>query len=133
MNVIVFVDDRNGMMFNNRRQSRDSVAIEKIMEMTNGKRLYVNTYSSKLFSEYNDIVTDDDCLELADNGEYVFVENLSLAPVADKIEKVILFKWNRVYPSDKKLDVSCETMKLELTFDFAGSSHENITCEVWSK
>ena len=30
MKVIVCVDDNNGMMFNNRRQSRDEKVIEKV-------------------------------------------------------------------------------------------------------
>lgn len=34
MNVIVCVDDNNGMLFNKRRQSRDKAVIDKIINIT---------------------------------------------------------------------------------------------------
>ena len=36
MNLIVCVDNQNGMSFNNRRQSRDRAVIEKICDMLGG-------------------------------------------------------------------------------------------------
>ena len=51
MNVILCLDDNNGMLFNNRRQSRDEKVIEKILEITKNKRLWVNKYSYSLFSD----------------------------------------------------------------------------------
>ena len=36
MRVIVAVDDRNGMLFHNRRQSQDRVLRERILSMTQG-------------------------------------------------------------------------------------------------
>ena len=45
MIVIVAVDDRNGMMFNRRRQSQDRVLREHILDMTVGKKLWMNHYT----------------------------------------------------------------------------------------
>ena len=44
MQVIVCVDDGMGMLFNHRRQSRDRVLIQRILEITKGKQIFMNTY-----------------------------------------------------------------------------------------
>ena len=51
MIVIVCVDDNLGMMFNNRRQSRDVEVVKKIAEITKGSRLWMNKYSYELFEK----------------------------------------------------------------------------------
>ena len=45
MILIVCVDDHNGMMFNHRRQSQDRVLRADILELTDGKKLWMNAYS----------------------------------------------------------------------------------------
>jgi len=132
MTVFVCVDDNMGMMFNNRRQSRDSGLINKMIEMTNGKKLWMNSYSAKLIKNHY-IYVEEDFLDKADTEDYCFVENNKLTDHEKKIEKLIVFKWNKVYPSDKKLDISTEKMTLIQQFDFKGTSHKKISCEVWSK
>ena len=57
MKLIVCIDENNGMMFNNRRQSKDRVVIEKIEEIIDSEPLYIDTYSKKLFESA--IVSDD--------------------------------------------------------------------------
>ena len=47
MILIVCVDDHNGMMFNHRRQSQDRVLRADILELTGGKKLWMNAYSRK--------------------------------------------------------------------------------------
>ena len=42
MIAIVCIDDNGGMMFNNRRQSRDVILLEKIIEITKGSKLWLN-------------------------------------------------------------------------------------------
>ena len=49
MIIIAAVDDRNGMMFNHRRQSQDKVLREKILSLTAGKLLWMDHYSAKQF------------------------------------------------------------------------------------
>ena len=51
MILIVCVDDHNGMMFNHRRQSQDRVLRADILELTDGKKLWMNAYSRKQFAE----------------------------------------------------------------------------------
>ena len=132
MKVFVCIDDNLGMMFNNRRQSRDSAVKKQILEMSCGEKLLMNKYSGKLFSGC-DVVIEECFLDNAKEGDWCFVEDVSLKEYYDKIEKIIAFKWNRNYPSDKKLDIDLSGLVLEESFDFVGSSHDKITCEIWKK
>ena len=46
MTLIVCIDDKKGMMFGNKRQSRDGVLTEQIIALTEGKRLVLSSYSA---------------------------------------------------------------------------------------
>ena len=134
MIVIICVDDNYGTMFNNRRQSRDKTLIEKILQLTKGKRLWIGEYSKELFyGKTNDLNIDNDCFSKAMDGEYCFVENGQLKPFEKRIEKIIIFKWNREYPSDVKLDINLDNWNFSDTEDFVGNSHGKITMEVYIK
>ena len=134
MIVIAAVDDGGGMMFNHRRQSQDRILREHILEMSGG-RLWMNQYSSGQFSGAEGLRVDDDFLEKAGDGEFCFVEDRPLSPCADRIERVILFKWNRNYPGDFHfdLDVAAPPWKLLEISEFPGFSHEKITKEVYGR
>ena len=47
------------------------------------------------------------------------------------IEKLMIFKWNRVYPKDFEFDIDLSEWKLSQSSEFKGSSHDNITMEVY--
>ena len=64
MTVFVCLDDNNGMLVNNRRQSRDSKEIEQIKAISMGRKLYMDSYSAKLFEDF-EITVDDNFLEKA--------------------------------------------------------------------
>ena len=49
MTVAVCLCDRGGMLFNNRRQSRDRVLLEYFMALCDGSRVLISDFSSKLF------------------------------------------------------------------------------------
>ena len=59
------------------------------------------------------------------------MENTAVGPYNKWIESVILYKWNRRYPSDTKFDLDLNGWTLISTTDFPGSSHEKITEEVY--
>ncbi len=132
MTIIVCVDDKMGMTFNKRRQSRDSAVTEKIVEMSCDTRLLMNSYSAKLF-ENAEVIVSENFLKEAESNDFCFVENIDVSEYKEKIEKVVLFKWNRAYPSDVKLSIDFNSFTLKESFDFVGTSHDNITCEVWEK
>ena len=131
MNLIVTLDDRNGMAFNHRRQSRDRVLTERILQICGG-RLTVNAYTAALFEGMNaDLTVAEDPLSVAGTGEWCFLETLSPASAKEKIERLIVYRWNRAYPFDLKFDWDLATMKLQSKTDFVGYSHEKITEEVY--
>ena len=89
---IVCLEERRGMQFGGRRVSRDRVVTEKICELCEGKTLWMNPASEKLFAEQKEsgkvtLQAAADFLEQAGEGEYCFVENTGLQAVEAKIEK----------------------------------------------
>ena len=132
MKVVVCIDDNGGMLFNRRRQSRDQALLEDVMKRTD--KLWIHSFSEKLFAEYKEkMIIADDFLTKAGYGETCFVENQHLESYTEKIEEFILYKWNRKYPADFCLDINLNGWNLKEESEFAGTSHEKITREIYSK
>ena len=129
MILIVCVDDNNGMMFNKRRQSRDGELIKRIENITKGKCLWTSEYSKALFSR--EVETAECFLDKAGEGEYCF--NETIGDISVLPERIIIYKWNRKYPSDLKFNFDMSKMKIVSSFEFVGSSHEKITEEIYEK
>src|SRR5574344_2170888 len=70
MNVIVCLDDKNGMLFNKRRQSQDKILRLNIKEFIHNKNLFMNNYSYKLFKDIDtgNIKVSEDFLNLSHDG-----------------------------------------------------------------
>ena len=135
MIVIACTDDNQGMLFNHRRQSQDRVQRQRMLERIGGEKLWVDTYTAGLFAaeDRERLGVDDACLECAGDGEYCFVGKEDLGPVEEKIEKIILYRWNRVYPADVHFPIDLNEWKLVQTEEFVGSSHEKITEEIYER
>ena len=136
MKIIVCIDNDGGMLFNNRRQSRDRVLIDDVIRMTEGKRLYIDAYSELLFADFGGRYTiDSDMLDNACEADYCFVENKTLSEHLDRIDEITVYRWNRLYPSDVKLDIELESNGFRAceTAEFAGYSHEKITKEIFRR
>lgn len=134
MIVILCLDDKNGMMFNNRRQSKDKFVIQDILKLVDGKKLFISSYSESLFQGLESkLIIDDNFLNNAAEEDYCFVENNNLKDFSEKIEKIIVYKWNRIYPSDLKLEITIQDWNLIGRFEFVGNSHDKITREVYVK
>lgn len=137
MTVALCIDDRGGMLFNKRRQSRDRVLVEELVRFaeSEGARILISPFSKLLFENFpNAVQIDDRFLENAELGDICFVENLQLASSEDRIERIILYRWNRAYPGDMFFDIKLDrSWRLASAEDFAGSSHEKITKEIYVK
>ena len=137
MFLIVCLDDNGGMMFNHRRQSRDRVLQERILQKTAGSVLWMTSFSARLFGPEppEQIRVDEACLEKAGPGEYCLLESGSAAAAGDRLEGVLVCKWNRVYPADQWFDLRLDEGGWRMTSqeEFEGSSHEKITMEVYEK
>ena len=135
MTVIVCVDDQMGVLFNNRRQSQDRILRERRMELCKEHTLWMTSYSKKQFEDNDNssICVADNFMIAADNDSFCFSEGTPLSCYLDKIDKIVLYKWNREYPSDVTFDINLSNWSLNSTFEFQGSSHEKITEEVYVK
>ena len=133
MVVIVCLDDRNGMLFNNRRVSRDRFVIEDIIENIDDKLLLINSFSAELFEKSNNITICDDFLDIAKVDDYCFVENVDIKKYIDAVDNIIVYRWNRNYPYDQQFTIDLSKWNLIKKNDFKGYSHEIITKEIYIK
>ncbi len=131
MKIALCVDNNGGMLFNNRRQSRDRILIEDLLNTAQGK-VRISPFSADLFDE-SKVICSDDFLEIADENDVCFVEDCELSCFNDKISQVILYCWNRDYPSDFSTDIDLDKFKLKSSVEFVGSSHDKITKEIYIK
>ena len=135
MIVIIFLDDKKGMMFNGRRQSRDKAVTKRIQKLCEGKKLWMNTYSGKLYGSLEGVyaLVDDDFLSLADKKDFCLIESENLKPFAENIDKIIVYWWNRAYPADVHLDLDLSQWEKKEQYEFQGRSHEKIVEEIYEK
>lgn len=133
MNVIICLDDNNGMLFNNKRQSRDKALLSDIFCDLKDEMLFITEFSEKLMAEYSDRIIICESVSKLENGKWFFCENVDLTAFADKIEKLVVYKWNRVYPADFNCSLDFSLFNLESESDFEGNSHSVITKQIFSK
>jgi len=134
--VAIAVDERLGTFFGGKRQSRDKLLIEDLIKTANERAIVIRPYSLSQFHAYDiklkvcDIPLDDAC-----DGDVCFIEGEELFPYKDKISELIIYNFNRHYPSDKKLDISPDKLGMTLCerVEFAGFSHDKITKEIYRK
>lgn len=131
MQVIITVENRNGMLFNHRRVSRDQKVSERILAYCKEKKLWMNAYSAKLFENNPQICVSEMFLEQKD--AICFVEDQDVTPYLPEIDTIILFHWNRDYPADFFFTVDLSEWNRIHQEEFAGKSHEKITMEVYKK
>ena len=130
----ICIDDQGGMLFNNRRQSRDRLLLANLLEAAKDKPLFIHPYSAPLFGDAEVTVSEDPLADCPDGG-VCFLEKNQPAPHIYDIGVLILYKWNTVYPCDVRLDLDPRRAGFVLRekSDFVGSSHDRITKEVYKK
>lgn len=134
MRVIACVEDKMGMSFNRRRVSRDSEISRDILNMCQGKALYMEETSCKLFEDEKPdnlvVVKRFDSEELKD--AYCFIEDMQKAD-EKLVEEVILYRFNRRYPADRYFNIELKNWALVSQKEFTGSSHDKITKEIYRR
>lgn len=128
MDVIVCLDDKGGMMFNNRRQSKDRAVFDDIKALGYGT-VMIDAFSEKLFADSGIAVKVGE----PEGGDVFFAENRRIGELLYRCGRIIIYKWNRVYPSDFNFDIDLEKEGFALvqTKEFAGNSHDKITREIY--
>jgi len=129
LTVYVCLDDRGGMLFGGRRQSRDSRVFEDIRRELTGT-LLIDPFSESLVrrAEIPYALVEG---PLPEEGQF-FLEARSGAEAA-AADRLVVYRWGRYYPADVFFDAD----PLELGFrpesvmEFPGSSHRCIRKEVY--
>lgn len=136
MIVVICIDEKGGLMFHGRRQSQDRVLREDVLKEC-GNILHMNAYSAAMFGKDTGVSlrVSEDFMEEAGENEYCFVEDGKLDEYRDRIEAVILYRWNRKYPADVYFTWSLTGggWELERIEELVGSSHDCITKEVYRR
>ncbi|MBC5627685.1 ribonuclease Z [Clostridium sp. NSJ-6] len=137
MNIIVCLDDKNGMMFNKRRQSQDKLLRADISDSIGNSNLFMNHYSYKLYKDIDNgkVQVCDDFLNKCGSNDFCLIEDKSLFNYANNIDTLIVYKWNRVYPADLYFDIDLQNSNWKLieSTEFQGSSHDKITKEIYRR
>ena len=129
MILITCIDKNNGMLFNNRRVSRDRKVIENIREFVGDSEILITNFSEELFMS-DENVRAINVIE-KQYGQFYFLEDVLPSTIEDKIEKIILYNWNVDYPADMYFDIDLKEWKLESEYEFEGLSHEKITRKIY--
>ena len=129
LKVIACVDERNGMLFNHRRQSRDQTVTEKIQELCQGKILWMNEYSSSLYGNMHGVTVQchENLPDQAESGDFALMETVDPGNYKERTEELILFCWNRIYPAQLFMTLDLSEWKQTEELEFEGTSHEKIT------
>lgn len=133
MIIVVCIDDKGGMVFNHRRQSQDRLLRKDLLAEAGEQTIWMNHYSCKLFEPVpKNIRVAEDFAERAGTGEFCFFEDVFPGPWLDGAERIVVYHWNRSYPSDQpRFPLPLAGRSAARREEFAGSSHERITKEIW--
>jgi len=135
MTVYVCLDDRNGMQFNHRRQSRDAEVFRDILSRLPAA-LTIDPFSQTLMQSAGIPwgPAPEDLAQLAPDAHF-FLEDRTPSDVVPFASTVIIYRWNRHYPADLHWDVDLTEAGFSLreVSEFAGKSHEKITREVYTR
>lgn len=135
MTLILCLDAGRGSTFFGKRQTTDSAVRERMINIAGEKPLSVNAYTASQFRDHiENIAVTDDILSLPDDA-VCFVEDADPALFSGRVDRLVIYRWNKKYPRDRALGFYPydEGMKLESIQDFAGSSHDRVTEEIWVK
>ena len=145
MKIVFVLDQKNGMMFNYRRQSFDQAILKKIVNDVNEVegRVWLSDYSKELFASYdvNMMPLEEFGLSKVNDNDVVYVENIDVdleAMIANKEVSIELnfYRWDKVYPSDKKMTFTKELLDaffVKDSYEMSGETHDVISVEVWNK
>ena len=133
--VALCLDNKSGMTFFGKRQSRDRVLISELVKSNSRRKIYAENYSSIIFEGHENINFCDNPLADCPDGGTCFIEKSDVTPYLDDIDIFIIYRWNTTYPADKFFTVNLRQNGFTLLgkVDIVGSSHDKITKETYRK
>lgn len=129
MNVIACIDNNNGIAFNGRRVSSDLAVMSRIKFIVGDHKLWVDKSSEKLLQKHYISYEIIDKNSRIHEEDYVFIDTkqfMFIKKDCSNIDTLVLFMWNRDYPSDTKLDIDMSVLKEYSQLEYKGFSHEKI-------
>ena len=119
MKIFVCLDEKGGMMFNHHRQSRDRILMADMKTSVEASPLLVSPYSEKLVREHGiPCSVHENLLSVSGSDDFCFVEDTDASDYADRIDTVIIYKWNKRYPADVFLKLDMSPFKMVSVYDF---------------
>ncbi len=133
MTLIFCVDNNFGLMFNKRRQSRDSAVLEDIKNSFAGEKICISQYSEKLFIEAG--VDYTVCDNFGTQDGICFIEDKYTPDLLSLADEIILYRWGKAYPADTTLDFDLLSVDFTLAecCSFKGTSHNEIKKERYAR
>lgn len=118
MTLIICVDNNGGILFNNKRQSKDRILRKYLLDIVEKENSYIAmspyTYSQFKDNERKEIIDVKDAFSF--DEDYIFLEQ-SISISWEKVNNLILCCWNRDYPADEyfnlPIGVECVLRKTE--------------------
>ena len=97
--------------------------------------IYISSFSKLIFEPHEEVIICENPLSECESDSACFIENIDIAPYLDIVDTLIVYHWNRLYPSDVKFNIDIEKsgFVLDSVIEYAGSSHDKITKEIYSK
>ena len=133
MTLIFTLDNKNGTRCMGKRQSKDVVVADRIVMQAENLPLRMKHKSLKFFPCVPAHVRFLESFEELEENDICFAEEVVPSDVMARADRVIVFRWNRDYPSHVDDRVSLDGFVKQSTEDFRGHSHDNITMEVYVK
>ena len=130
MILISCVDNSMGLRFNGRRCSRDREVCRDILARAGGN-VWLKPESAALFRDFPEArLHPVESLADVPAGAACFWET----PAEDAaVEKILLYLWNRDYPSDEKFQFPAGNWHCMEETEFSGFSHPVITLRHYEK
>lgn len=132
MNIIVCVDKNLGISFNHRRVSSDKTIMSDILTLIKGNTISISEFSKVIFNSYlgNYHISEEIPNSFSD---WFFLENDTIESYQNDINTLVIYNFNRIYPSDIKLKIDLSKFDLVSSTDFPGNSHETITRIIYKR
>lgn len=127
MILVLCVDDKMGLSFGGKRQSRDGAVTEDMLALF--PRLLAKEDSAVLFEGKKGVLFSSDPVSMAGEADAVFLEKGPLPEAGE----IVLYRWNRRYPATEFLTLDLGNYRRTEHADFCGTSHDKITRERWVK
>lgn len=134
MVIVACIDKSGNIALNTNGQLNHIIFLVRLKVVSNEALLYMNSNSNLQFGFYPMIMVDDDFLDIAEEDSYCFVEDTDITPYINRIDKIILYKWNKNFSSKFKFDTSIlDNFSIVSNKCFYGETFLKISEEIYEK